>query len=361
MLIDITPAIVNKTAVYRMIKDVIAGCTGLFSGLIKCGNPFELSEGFNGPLPKIMRMAIRFPGLFLFLRNFFFIFLPTSKESILFFDPLYLLFYGVLPSCKVFILDMTPMSHPHWHGKNISKLYMAAFKEVVHGKHQVIAISQSTANEASRLLHIPSDQIHLIYLYSDFSLDSQLSKTQKQLKKQILFVGSFEQRKNLIGLIEGFQKFKSNTNLNTDEFELHIVGAKTQHYFENADKLKIKSSQNNDIYFWGYLSDEDLEKRYNEAYMFAYPSFWEGFGIPLLEAMKMGIPCFASSTGACPEVGGINMIYVNPENTDQIADAIRQLAIMSEEARLNYITYQFAQAEKFSKQKFLNEIIRKIQ
>ena len=83
----------------------------------------------------------------------------------------------------------------------------------------------------------------------------------------------------------------------------------------------------------GYVSDSDLHHLYENAIAFVYPSYLEGFGVPLLEAMAYGLPCIASTTGACPEVGGSDVIYVDPCDVPAISQAIRALVDQPPEVR----------------------------
>lgn len=348
--IDVTPAIVNKTAIYRIIRDVLEQLGDKFKRKLVLGREFGAEESFNQAMPRKVRWAIRFSRLFICVRPLIKFILPAPSEEVLFFDPLYLLFYGHKVRGKCFVLDLTPLSFPQWHGEQIARLYRCAFRELSQNQMSILAISESTKKDLLDLLNIAPGRVKVLYLYADPSFEQ---RTQDSTSKEVLFVGSFEPRKNLMGLIDGFL----GSNLPKMGFVLSIVGAKTAHFEDNENKILNSPS----IKFWNYLSDDELKKRYQNAYIFAYPTFWEGFGIPLLEAMQMGIPCVASQVSACPEVGGKELFYVDPKNKKSIAEGLERLAELKGKSRERYIAMQIKQASQFSMGKFLNELKQQIE
>lgn len=135
----------------------------------------------------------------------------------------------------------------------------------------------------------------------------------------ILTVGNLQPRKNLPRLIEAFNKWKKETH---NCAKLVIVGKKAWRY---ADILKAVDSEPENIVLTDYVSNEDLVRLYNGAVAFIYPSYFEGFGIPPLEAMACGTPVAVANTTSLPEVVGNAGIYFDPFNVDEIKNAIDQL------------------------------------
>jgi glycosyltransferase involved in cell wall biosynthesis len=155
----------------------------------------------------------------------------------------------------------------------------------------------------------------------------------------ILFLGAIEPRKNIIGLIEAFEK--SNTNAT-----LIIAGApgwKNKKIFERA-----KNSKNSErIKFLGFVPDEDKSALYAGAKIFVYPSFYEGFGFPILEAMQTGTPVIASNRSSLPEIGGSAVYLIDPNRPKQIAFAINEL-MNNQKLREWHIEKGRQQAQKFN-------------
>lgn len=142
----------------------------------------------------------------------------------------------------------------------------------------------------------------------------------------VLTVGNLQPRKNLTGLIEAFQLFQENA---ADDTRLVIVGKKAWMY----DKIMESAKGQDRIVLTDYVSEEDLIRLYNAAACFVYPSFFEGFGIPPLEAMACGTPVAVSDRTSLPEVAGDAGLYFSPDHPEEIAEAIRVLMTDRERAR----------------------------
>ena len=139
--------------------------------------------------------------------------------------------------------------------------------------------------------------------------------------KYLLFVGTIEPRKNIEGLIKAYHILKTEHKL---PYQLVIVGMKGWMYsgvFELVETYGLK----NEVIFTGYL-DEDLKNIfYNLADIFIYPSFYEGFGFPIVEAFKCGVPVITSNTSSCAEVAGDAAMLINPYNPDSIVEAVLKI------------------------------------
>lgn len=190
----------------------------------------------------------------------------------------------------------------------------------------IIADSYSTKDDIKRLFKINENKIEVVYpgvsdafkVIDDKEVIEDVRKKYKLPQKFILFVGTLEPRKNVLGLIRAFNIFKEKDNKN---YKLVIVGSPGWLYddiYHTVDALGLK----NDIVFTGYLADEDIPKIYNAADLLVYPSFYEGFGFPIVEAMKCGTPTIASNISSLPEVVGDAGILIDPNDTQGIADAI---------------------------------------
>lgn len=141
----------------------------------------------------------------------------------------------------------------------------------------------------------------------------------------ILFVGTIQPRKNLIRLIEAFETIKSRRNeaLPRSYHSLKLIIAGSKGWLANKTFEKAKKSKfSEDIIFKGKVSDEDLAELYQNALMFVLPSLYEGFGLPVLEAMSYGVPCIVSDNSSLTEIVDDHALLVNANSSDDIAQKI---------------------------------------
>jgi glycosyltransferase involved in cell wall biosynthesis len=146
--------------------------------------------------------------------------------------------------------------------------------------------------------------------------------------KFILYLGTIEPRKNLIGIIRAFNELqewaKETGNVEIAKYKLVLAGAKgwlNKRIFEEI----WASASNNSIEMVDFVYDRDKEYLYNLASLFIYPSFFEGFGFPPLEAMKCGVPVITSNNSSLPEVVGDSGILIDPDRPDEIFRAMREI------------------------------------
>ena len=169
----------------------------------------------------------------------------------------------------------------------------------------------------------------------------------------ILAVGTLEPRKNLQGLLSGYKLSGLANN-----YRLVVVGAKgwkTEGIFRRLTKLGVADS----VVFTGFLSDEELCVLYRSATLLCYPSFDEGFGLPVLEAMACGCPVVASKIPAIEEVGNDVLLYVDPQNDYSIASALKRM-VKDKPLRESMVTKGKQRAQEFSWNKVALEVTRVI-
>ena len=162
-------------------------------------------------------------------------------------------------------------------------------------------------------------------------------------QEYFLFTGGISPRKNLLHLLKAFSLFKKWHKSN---MKLVIAGRLAWHYETFLEKLKTYKYKN-DIVLTGYLPETDLQALVAGAYAMIYTSNWEGFGLPIVEAMQSGVPVITSHTSSMPEVGGKAACYANPTDPADIA-AQMQLLYKSEIERSKRIQEGFEQAAKYS-------------
>lgn len=160
----------------------------------------------------------------------------------------------------------------------------------------------------------------------------------------VLYVGETQPRKNVHGLITAFAELPSSVR---EKYHLVIVGNSRRHdYREELFSLVKQRSIQDRVHFYTNVSHDDLVKFYNTAHAFVFPSFYEGFGIPVAEAMKCGCPVLTSTSSSLPEVGGDAALYAEPNDIDALKEKLRQI-IEDEELRKMLREKGFVQASKF--------------
>lgn len=211
----------------------------------------------------------------------------------------------------------------------------------------VIAVSEYTKQLILEKYDVPESKVKVIY--NSFSISKEVTsydilKSKYDLfEPYILYVGNLEPRKNISRLIEAFSSLKHNEKI---PHKLVIVGQKGWLFddiFKTLEDIGIKD----DVIFTGFVDDKDKTSFYKNADTFVYPSLYEGFGIPILEAMAMGTPVVCSNTSSMPEVGGDAAVYVDPLSVDSIAEGIWSV-LSDKELADSKIKLGYEQIKKFS-------------
>ncbi|MDZ7586978.1 MAG: glycosyltransferase family 1 protein [Patescibacteria group bacterium] len=168
-------------------------------------------------------------------------------------------------------------------------------------------------------------------------------------KDYILFIGTIQPRKNLVRLIEAFATLNKGETFVKESLEL-VIGGKKGWMAEEIYQAPKKFGVVKQVKFIGRVADADLAGIYKGARLFIWPSLMEGFGLPVLEAMSLGVPVITSNRGALPEVVGEAGLLVDPEKVEEISGAM-ELVLNNQELEQGLIEKGYRQAKKFSWQK----------
>jgi glycosyltransferase involved in cell wall biosynthesis len=222
----------------------------------------------------------------------------------------------------------------------------------------IITISQSSKDDIVRHYTFASDKITVTfpaYDKSRFNTDV-LEKDVRRIKEKykigdnyILFLSTLKPSKNIEGLVEAYASIShlQFPIFKKEGFKLVIAGKKGWLYetiFEKVRTLGLK----NDIIFTDFVDEQDKPALIAGAKLFVLPSFWEGFGLDILNAMACGVPVVISKAGSLPEVGGEAAVYVNAEDTVSIAQGIKKVLSLTKKEYNILVEKGLAQAEKFS-------------
>jgi len=264
----------------------------------------------------------------------------------------------LIPSKKINIVhDLLDLESTVDSNKFVNSIYNKLFfKLSCRLADKVLAISESTKREIINKLNIPPSKINVIELAVDdkfYTLPSNspiLEKTKKGLNlpdKFILYIGSDVPRKNLEHLASAFKGIMNNV-----PHSLILVG-------KSVKGLHKKLAKKEKIQWKGYVSEEELIALYNLADLFVFPSLYEGFGLPILEAQACGTPVLTSNVTSCPEVAGNSAHLVDPYSIDDIKNGMLKI-IKNKDYKEKLIKSGFENIKRFSWEKTVKKMMKEI-
>lgn len=259
----------------------------------------------------------------------------------------------------VTVLDFSFEIHPEWHPKDKVLFFKKYFWENIKKTDRIILNSEYIKESAINLFSLSEDKIRTIPLGYNNNIFRTYSKQNLRAIKDkynlpesfMLFAGSIEPRKNLKSLIHAYMHLDKGIQ---KDFKLVLVGFKG---WENNDIMELLNKLKSDITYIGYVPDEDLGKLYGLATLFVYPSLYEGFGLPPLEAMACGCPVVVSNVASLPEVCGDAAYYVDPYNVESIAEGMQKV-LTDDTLRQSLIQKGIERAKLFSWEKSAKEHIK---
>lgn len=252
------------------------------------------------------------------------------------------------------LYDLTFLKYPQYVDRVVAQ-YDRRVRLCLQWTDLIITSSESTKQDAIKYLKIDPEQIFVTPLASRYSANYLDRYDLTALKAAVdynfeipylLFVSTIEPRKNIVTLIKAFNYLKEKYRI---EHNLVLIGKKGWRY-ENIFDAIANSAYNNHIYHLDYLSDELVALFYKLAQVFVYPSHYEGFGLPVLEAMTLGTPVVCANTSSLPEVVGDAGLQINPDEPLELAKAI-WLIISSSDLQQDLIAKGDRQATNFSWEK----------
>jgi glycosyltransferase involved in cell wall biosynthesis len=247
------------------------------------------------------------------------------------------------------IHDVIVKAYPFVHEPKTIMQIDEQLKRVLGEADVLVADSHNTKLDLMRFYNVSESMIYVVYPGGSVSNMSKAKPWTSYVqgfaldRDYILFVGTLEPRKNVDGLIKAFDWLKKEYGI---KHKLYIVGMKGW-MFDKIFKAYDEAQFKKDIVFKGYVNDKELESLYQNASLFAYPSFYEGFGFPILEAFSYGLPVVTSSTSSCGEVAGEAALLIEPSDYKEIATAILKL-INDKELRETLSRKAIARAKEFT-------------
>lgn len=256
----------------------------------------------------------------------------------------------------VTIHDLIFLRYPQYYHSIDRKIYTYKFRKACENADKIIAISECTKRDIIEFFRIPADKIEVVYQGCDPSFIHPVAEEKKRevrAKYQlpdhyILNVGSIEERKNALSAVQALMMLP-------EQIHLVIVGRHTE-YIDKVEHFIKENKLEERVHIISNVPFDDLPAFYQLAEIFVYPSRFEGFGIPIIEALYSGIPVVAATGSCLEEAGGPDSIYVHPDDIKGMADAFKQI-YTDPERKKNMIEKGHSFAKRFSEEKQAEEIL----
>ena len=250
----------------------------------------------------------------------------------------------------VTVHDVIIKAYPYGHNEKTIKEIDEKLRRVLGEADVLVADSHNTKADLMRFYGAEDARIQVIYPGVNFT-KSEIRNP--KYENYILFVGTLEPRKNVEGLIRAFDWLKKEHSI---KHRLYIAGMKGW-MFDSIFKAYEESGFKKDIVFKGYVNEKELSRLYQEASVFVYPSFYEGFGFPIIEAFSYGVPVITSKTSSCGEIAGDSALLVDPSDYKEISKAILKI-INDHDLRKQLTEKGINRAKGFSWDRTAREFVR---
>lgn len=358
LIINTLPLIGTKTGIGRYLYEITKRIKDetIYDKTFFCGfysKKLINSEENESKLSYLKEVIAEFSFLKTFVRNLLFKFSSLSFNKFdLYWEANFIPIKNIKSKKTVTsVHDFSFILHKEFHPKERVKYFENFFYTNILRSNKIICFSFFTKQEILSMLDFTEEDVHVIY----HGIEHNLFKIQNNLnvdfylpKKFIFSVGSIEPRKNLLGLLEAYDLLEDNFKM---EYKLVLAGFKG---WENKEIMTLIEKNKENIHYLGFISDIELVKVYNLATCFVFPSFYEGFGLPVLESMACGTPVICSNTSSLPEVGGDVVVYCNPYDVYDIKNKI-EIVLNDENLQKEMIKNGLERAKLFSWEKSAEE------
>lgn len=249
--------------------------------------------------------------------------------------------------------EFCPKAYSFWE-----KIYMrASIKKSCQWASKIISVSENTKKDLINLYKVLKDKIKVIYEGPGPSIDITSNESFKfqisNFQPYLLFIGRLEERKNIVGIIKAFEilkeKYKVSHNL--------ILAGNPNHGFVRIKEKIENSLYGKNIVLMGFVKSEEKTELLKKADVFLFPSFYEGFGLPILEAQSVNVPVVTSNVSSIPEVADGSALLIDPNNAEDMADSVYKI-ISDKNFRNDIIRKGQENVQRFSWEKCAEEIAR---
>lgn len=258
----------------------------------------------------------------------------------------------------VTIHDLIFLRHPEFYPAIDRKIYAYKFRQACLQADAIIAVSECTKRDIQEFFHIPEEKIHVVYQGCNPIFTQPVSKEERQRVRQkyhlgerryVLNVGTLEARKNAAQLASAFGHCPTG-------MLLVLVGRRTPYVKEILRNLCVFLPKDA-VHILDHVPTEDLPALYAEAELFVYPSRYEGFGIPILEALNVGVPVVAATGSCLEEAGGPDSCYLSPASGDELGFLLEDL-LDAPEQRARMVERGKIYAQRFAPEKQMAKLMK---
>ena len=228
--------------------------------------------------------------------------------------------------------DLIPMTHPGYRGSALVRAYTRLVAAASRTATLILTDSEASRRDVLRLLRVPTERVRTVYLAADPAFFPPGPEAVQAVRDKyglarpyVLYLGGFDRRKNVVGLIRAFSLLPRGIR---DRHHLVIAGRlppRGSDFFPDPRSAAREAGMAGGVIFLDWVPEEEKPALYGGAACFAFPSFYEGFGLPPLEAMACGAPVVASKAGSLPEIVGDGGLLVDPWDEDALAGAMARL------------------------------------
>jgi len=246
--------------------------------------------------------------------------------------------------------------------QRLGRLYRCLIVPIIARKADaIITVSHCSRRDILRFLDVSPERVHVVYEapgdhFRKLPDEREVTRVRTRYGIRgpfILALGGVDPRKNTTRILESFSKFKTRSRSN---YQLVIVGlpeAARRQFGHMASRMRVAE----DVIMTDFVPENDLVALYNGADLFVYPSLYEGFGLPVLEAMACGTPVITSTSGSLPEVAGESAVFVDPNDTEALVNAIEQV-LTDRDLRQRLVEQGLRHVSKFSWERAAREVLK---
>jgi glycosyltransferase involved in cell wall biosynthesis len=310
-------------------------------------------ENFKCPTPNFKKYLVNAPIYSLKEQTIFPLAIKQTKPDLIHFTH----FNTPLLTLRKQIVTIHDLTLHYYPGKKYTSLikrlaYKIIFKASILKAKKIITVSKNTENDLHELYRFTKKKTQNIYLGLAESFKTNHSSSIKLPEKYLLYTGNWRSHKNLINLVRAFNILKSDYSY---QGKLVITGKEDPHYPETRNKIQELGLEN-EVITTGLVSESDLAKIYENADCYIYPSLYEGFGLPILEAFSTKTPVACSNKACLPEIGSNGVTTFSPIDPQDIALKVNKI-LTDEEYRSQLIENGQQRLKDFSFEKMAKETL----
>lgn len=256
----------------------------------------------------------------------------------------------------VTIHDLIFLRYPQYYKFIDRQIYTYKFRKACQNADKIIAISECTKRDIIKFFDIPEHKIEIVYQGCDEAFHAEATEEKKKAVREkyslperyILNVGSIEERKNVLLAAKAMEHIPLDVHL--------VIVGKYTHYTKSVERFIRKQNLESRIHIYHNIPFDDLPAIYQQAEIFVYPSRYEGFGIPIIEALHSNIPVIGAIGSCLEEAGGPQSAYVDPDRIGELAESIKTI-ISNPKKREEIVRIGKEYVKKFSTEKQIQQLI----